>query len=156
MKRKQSYPLGLLFLLTMLVISVSDGRPAALSSQESGVSHIDYLYPGEPPHWLGVVGPEPKWVDVPLPGDLITIEELRILTGGRAWTAQLCQSKSYPSTCSQLIPDSLTNGWSGDFTLQTDGVSYEDEDGGQEAHFLVESLAGDWMTFRVILKVSVE
>ena len=155
MKTKLLYLIGLLIPAVLSLVQTNN-TTGSLSSLESSVVRIDYLYPGESPHWLGVVGPTPKWVDVPLPDNRVTVHELRILTGGHTWTMELCQSKSDPSTCMTPIPDEVKNRWTGDFTLVGSDISYEDEDDNHEMHFYVESLNGDWMTFRVIMTVDVE
>lgn len=132
------------------------GRPRTSFGEASGGQPptpitIDYLWPGEPPHYRAALR-VPTWVDVPIvsggaSGNNVLIHSLRIMTGARNWGFKICGSKTQPETCSYAV----MKGWKLWYADSQANLAYQDLDGNAtpEIHFLVTPFDGDWMSFRV-------
>ena len=133
------------------------GRPKPRISTTSGGAQptnpiaIDYLWPGEPPHYRAALR-VPTWVDVPIvsggtSGNIVLIRSLRIMTGARNWGFKICGSKTQPETCGYAV----VKGWKLWYADSQANLDYQDLDGNAtpEIHFLVTPFDGDWMSFRV-------
>jgi hypothetical protein len=128
----------------------SSGEASGGGSTTTQTIKIDYLWPGEAPHFLAALR-APTWVDVPIVSggtgsDSLRIQSLRILTGSRNWGFTICGSKTQPETCAYASPAGWKL-WYGDSQVNLD---YQDLDGdaSPEIHFLVTPFDGGWMTFR--------
>lgn len=110
---------------------------------------VDYLYPGEAPHWLGAVPPNtPKWIDIPIASNQVTIQTIRFIVADESWTFDICESKTW-SRCNFGITEGTSSGWVGDYNYAEAPILYVDHDGTQAIHVRVQGT--DWFTFRALV-----
>lgn len=116
---------------------------------------VDYMYPGERPHWLGAVPPNtPKWVDIPVSSDRITIRSLLFVVAEADWTFSICQDKDF-TDCNVSVMRGSSTGWAGDYGYAEAPIPYVDKDGDATPQIHVYVQGADWFSFRAMINYTV-
>ena len=117
------------------------------------VRSVDYTYPGEQPHWLGAVPPfSPKWIDIPIPSNQVTIRSLYFVVAEADWNFAICESKT-AGGCKFSVLKGSSVGWAGDYGYSEQPIAYVDRDG--TGHIHVRAQGADWFTFRALVNYTV-